>query len=204
MPLIDLRFRVIGDSVPKNNAYLVFAAASKALGGEHLPNDIGVFPLTGMTSGNRMLITENSAIGFRCSPERIPLLLGLCGQQLAIGNHEVTVGTSSVYPIKTSPSMFARMVTFKDALEESAFLERANYKLKEKGIKGTATIPRWHFRPTSSLPQQRVVEIQGKRIVGFSVRVDGLSESDAARLIDAGMGGRRHMGCGLFIPARTN
>jgi CRISPR-associated protein Cas6 len=36
--------------------------------------------------------------------------------------------------------------------------------------------------------------------VGFALTVQGLSPDSSLRLQTLGLGGRRHMGCGLFLP----
>jgi CRISPR-associated protein Cas6 len=44
--------------------------------------------------------------------------------------------------------------------------------------------------------------VAGKRVVGYSVRVAGLSAEQSFRLQSAGLGGKRAMGCGIFRPTR--
>jgi CRISPR-associated protein Cas6 len=45
-----------------------------------------------------------------------------------------------------------------------------------------------------------VLRIQGRRIVGYALRVVGLTDEDSVRLQEEGLGGRRRMGCGVLVP----
>ena len=42
---------------------------------------------------------------------------------------------------------------------------------------------------------------ENKEIVGFAVRVEDLTAEESIGLQEAGIGGRRRFGCGVFIPA---
>jgi CRISPR-associated protein Cas6 len=37
-------------------------------------------------------------------------------------------------------------------------------------------------------------------VVGFGVEVTGLSDEDSIKLQICGLGGKRKMGCGIFVP----
>nr|WP_281255469.1 type I-MYXAN CRISPR-associated protein Cas6/Cmx6 [Cystobacter ferrugineus] len=39
-----------------------------------------------------------------------------------------------------------------------------------------------------------------EKVVGFAVSVRGLSPASSLRLQTLGLGGRRHLGCGLLLP----
>ena len=49
---------------------------------------------------------------------------------------------------------------------------------------------------------RRRVTVAGRRIVGYSVRVSGLSAEESLALQEKGLGGKRRMGCGVFRPTR--
>jgi CRISPR-associated protein Cas6 len=38
-------------------------------------------------------------------------------------------------------------------------------------------------------------------VVGYALRVNGLTEEGSIRLQEEGLGGRRRMGCGIFVRA---
>jgi CRISPR-associated protein Cas6 len=44
------------------------------------------------------------------------------------------------------------------------------------------------------------VHIKGKKILGFGLTLKNLSPEDSMKILTHGLGGRRHMGCGIFSP----
>jgi CRISPR-associated protein Cas6 len=46
------------------------------------------------------------------------------------------------------------------------------------------------------------LRIHGKRIVGFSVIIQGLTAEESMKLQEHGLGGRGKMGCGFFVPLK--
>jgi CRISPR-associated protein Cas6 len=53
------------------------------------------------------------------------------------------------------------------------------------------------------LEQRRQLQVKGQRLIGFKVRVDGLSQDQSLAVQAAGLGGKRAMGCGIFVPKRA-
>jgi CRISPR-associated protein Cas6 len=47
-----------------------------------------------------------------------------------------------------------------------------------------------------------VLRIKEKRVVGFPLRVTGLTAEESITLQEQGLGGRSKMGCGFFMPTR--
>ena len=45
-----------------------------------------------------------------------------------------------------------------------------------------------------------MIQIKDKSIVGYALRVVGLTAEESIRLQETGLGGRRRMGCGVFLP----
>jgi CRISPR-associated protein Cas6 len=72
--------------------------------------------------------------------------------------------------------------------------------LSLEGVRSTTALERRSARSVGE-PIRRTLGIHGKQIVGFAVRVDGLSSEDSLTLQARGLGGRRRFGCGAFVPA---
>ena len=51
-----------------------------------------------------------------------------------------------------------------------------------------------------TLGRRRVMGIHGKKVVGFAVGLTGLLVDGSLRVQERGLGGRRHMGAGMFVP----
>jgi CRISPR-associated protein Cas6 len=46
------------------------------------------------------------------------------------------------------------------------------------------------------------MRIKDKKLVGYALRVTGLTAEESIRLEEEGLGGRRRMGCGVLVPFR--
>ena len=46
------------------------------------------------------------------------------------------------------------------------------------------------------------MDVKGYTVVGYSVRLSGLSEADSVLIQECGLGGKRKMGAGVFVPIR--
>ena len=126
----------------------------------------------------------------------------LTGNIVEVGGQRLQLGSPSLYAVNGAPSMYARSVYFKDRRDVSSFEDRAQYDLDRRDIKGTAAITYYKHSANSHLPETRVIVIKGARLIAYGLKVTGLSDADSNRLVIEGMGGRRHMGCGLFVPVK--
>ena len=77
---------------------------------------------------------------------------------------------------------------------QQAFLEAAYRFIEERTGSGCAL----------RVGRRRIVTIAGARVVGFALDLSRLSEAASLTLQEQGLGGRRHMGCGLFLPTPTS
>jgi CRISPR-associated protein Cas6 len=50
--------------------------------------------------------------------------------------------------------------------------------------------------------KERTLEISDKKVIGFELFLFGLNEEESIRVQESGIGGRRRMGCGLFLPTQ--
>lgn len=151
--------------------------------------------------------------------DRIPEVLPLAGTLLDVGGHRVRLGVPSVTPLVPAATLSARVVVVKPdagpkatrpgprgpvAVEFGPFLDIVRRMLDRAGIAGQVEVP---FRMTNKRdgqpePCRRVVRIKSKRMVGYAVTASGLSAADSLRLQADGLGGRRRIGCGFFLPTR--
>jgi CRISPR-associated protein Cas6 len=51
-----------------------------------------------------------------------------------------------------------------------------------------------------SVGKRRTIRIHGKEVVGYELIIEGLTADESIAIQTAGLGGRRHMGCGVFVP----
>jgi CRISPR-associated protein Cas6 len=191
MPVMDLLFPVRGPPVPLDHGFLLFSALSARLPEIHERRDIGVFTLRGENTTRESLLLGRGTLRLRCSAEAVPLVLSLVRESLDVAGRRLVLGAPTVRVLDPASSLSARVVTFKHAMNEATFRSTASRFLAELGCEARLSVGR-----------RRIVKIDGKKIVGFALTLDGLSDEHSLRVQEHGLGGRRHMGCGLFLPVQ--
>ena len=190
MPLIDLAFRLTGSAVPVDHGYALYAGLSRILPDIHTAKDIGVQPIRGIYSGNGTLhLADFSRLILRLPAEQIQAYLKLSGKRLELDEHPLSVGVPEVRTLRPVARLRTRLVTIKGFLQEDEFLAAAERQLAQLDIKGQA-----------HLGARRTFRIKDKQVVGFEMGVTQLTAEESLILQEHGLGGRRKMGCGVFVP----
>jgi CRISPR-associated protein Cas6 len=205
MSMLDLLFPVVGSNVPTDHAYALYAAVCRFLPCLHDGTvAFGMAPITGQHIGNGLLQIDatQSRLRLRLSLEHLPRVLPLAGKGLQVMGHHLRLGVPQVEALQSVPTLIARMVTIKNAKEVDAFIAAARQQLDALDIGGSLRLPEHINKAGHTEPIRRVLRIKERRIVGFSLLVDLLKDDDSLRLQEVGIGGRRHLGAGLFLPAR--
>ncbi|MCI0487073.1 MAG: type I-MYXAN CRISPR-associated protein Cas6/Cmx6 [Blastocatellia bacterium] len=190
MIYIELRFPVIGNALPSDHGYAMFSIISKLIPEAHGSDWLAVETIPGTTRGDGGLhLGPRARLKMRLPQDRVPLMLKLAGKRLDVSGYGVRLGVPQVFLLKPASSLYARCVTIKKFTEPEPFLDAVARKLDELGIKGEPDIgPRRAFR------------VANHTIVGFGLKVHDLSDEGSIILQERGIGGRRHMGCGFFVP----
>jgi CRISPR-associated protein Cas6 len=110
------------------------------------------------------------------------------------------LGAPQVSAPRPAPTLHAHIVTIKNATEPASFLEAVRRELRQLGINGRPEIPRQGSGRYAGQPQRTIIRVRKNRIVGYSLLVHELSPADSERLLEVGLGGRRRMGAGVFMP----
>jgi CRISPR-associated protein Cas6 len=213
-PMIDLSFRISGESVPLDHGYLLYSSISKMDPNLHQADWLGIHPINGIPAApGRLGLTQWSRLGFRIPADNIASVIRLAGKRLALSyggrRSSLTIGLPEVYLLKPAANLFSRYVTIKLSQTEKTnqppnremFSDAIRAQLERMTVRGDVWIDDArdsHDREYS----RRVIHIKQKAIICYSVSVRNLSEEDSLRLQEIGVGGRRRMGCGLFIPAK--
>jgi CRISPR-associated endonuclease/helicase Cas3 len=128
--------------------------------------------------------------------------MSLAGKGIAIMRHHIRLGVPQVRALEPSPSLYARVVAIKHATEVALVCAAARRQLDELGIGGRVRVPDHVVKGGTVEPQRRVLRIKKAVIVGFALLVEGLTDEESLRLQELGLGGRRRMGCGFFVPVK--
>lgn len=192
MPYIDLAFRINGASIPVDHGYALYAALSRITPQLHDAREIGVQPIRGVYNGNGALqLTDSSRLILRMPDEQIRIYLKLAGKKLDIGEHALRIGVPEVRTLHPVASLRARLVTIKGFLEDASFVEAVKRQLQSLNVNGEI-----------HLGERRTFRVKDKQVVGFEIAVTELTAEESLTLQEHGLGGRRRMGCGVFVPIR--
>ncbi len=212
MKKVDLQFSVRGKKIPADHGYLLLSAIAKIVPEVHGDDAIGIHPINGQLIGGRALaVTNKSRLTIRLPVERIKQFLPLAGKALFIGEDTIQLGVPQTRPLIPAARLYSRLVIIKGFMEPDAFLKAVQRQLDAAGIKGVPSlIPQSDIAEanrdkkagTHSDYLRRTIQIRGREIVGFSLRVEQLTAEESILLQERGIGGRRRFGCGIFIPER--
>jgi CRISPR-associated endonuclease/helicase Cas3 len=203
MPVIDLSFVLVGTTIPLDHGYSLFSALCRVVPELHGALGVGVHPIRGQQTAPGVLsLTRWSRLKIRLPAEQIAPYIAIAGKELDLDGHRARVGIPQVESLIPAPNLAARLVTIKHALTPEAFERGVQRELARMQIAGAPElVPA--TRPTfAGQPLRRILRIKDKKVVGCALHVVGLTAEESIRLQEEGLGGRRRMGCGIFVPIR--
>ena len=191
---------VFGRTLPANHGYALYAAISAVLD-SHLPDGVAIGSIPGIRSGEaQILVAPGAHLHVRVPAEAIPAILPLAGQELDVGDHRLVLGIPKVRGLEPCTAAKAYMVTIKGFLEPEPLLEAARRQASALGINARLVVPNHPTGARAGQPMRRVLRVRNHTVVGFAVEALDLSHDDSLKILAFGLGGRRHMGCGVFFP----
>jgi hypothetical protein len=225
MAQIELQFPMIGAEIAADHGYAIYGALSRLVPKLHSKDlRVRIGPIRGTYVGDGKLHLEPrvSKLRIRLQPDELSRVLPLAGKSLDLDGHAVRLGVPQVCALLPSPMLFARTVIIKASSpkmdpgvrtsrdpqktkryqEPGEFLAAVRRDLDRLGIGAEADLPVHQSGPYVGKPFRRVLRVQGMKIVGFSVIIQGLTAEESVTLQEQGVGGRSKMGCGFFVPFR--
>jgi len=203
MGSVDLLFPVLGTDLPTDHHYPLFAAVTTLLPWLHDPRSrYALAPLTGeyLGNGRLRLLPGWSKLRLRLPAADIPRALPLAGKALTIAGQKLRLGVPHVEALQPAPTLIAHTVLIKHATEPDTFLQAARKQLDALEIQGRIEVPLADGERDHGKPQRHVMRVQDYVIVGYPLLVRDLTPAESLRLQEAGLGGKRHMGGGFFLP----
>lgn len=202
MAVIDVCFPIIGETIPVDHGYLLFAAMVNEVRAIHdMP--VGIHPINGLLIGKRqMKLTEKSRLTLRLDHMLLPEILPLAGRRLKVGEGYIRIGVPSIRMLKPGSRCRSRLVVIRGFVTPESFLAAVERQMAAIGITGRAELIRRSgvVDPGKDPFIRRTLRIKDKEIVGYALEVSALNQEDSLKLQEMGLGGRRHMGCGIFNP----
>lgn len=194
MPMIDLAFKLMGTRIAVDHGYALYAAINRLVPELHDAKEIGVHPVRGRFDGNGcLLLSPASRLIIRTPDDRIREFLKLAGKTIEVDGHRFRVGVPEARALRPAAALYARLVTIKGFMESEQFLDAARRQLETMG--GRANL---------ELGERRTFRVKDKQVVGFEMLATELDAEDSLKLQEIGIGGRRRMGCGLFVEVHSD
>lgn len=200
-PIIQLDFLVRGSYLPAEHGYGLFSACVNMVPELRRESQLSILTIPGIPDQpGRILLTRQSCLRIRLPVSKIPLVYRLATKNIKIGAYEIQIGIPKISILKPAHRLRSRIVTVKGYTEPNLFLEAVQRQMDGLGILGKPSIP----SDRDGNPSRKTIKIQRYTIVGFTTEVTGLSHDDSLKLLSHGLGGKRHMGCGIFLPRKDN
>lgn len=198
MHIVDVSFRVVGQTVPLAYQYPLYSAVSRIVLGTH-EEWFRMHPLRGLIwsgpEGKEVYSVEkNATLCFRVPLSRIQDIFKLVGSSLHVGLGYLTVGTATVRPITPSENLASHAVLIKTRERDhskEAFTRALSRKLESAGIQTDVEVG----------PSRRIT-IKGRHHVAYRTHLFNLSEEDSLKVQRQGLGGKQSMCCGIFTPSK--
>ena len=196
---VEVAFPLRGAVIPVDHGYALFAALSGCLPRLHERPEWIIAPVSGRYTGRGGLrLTARSRLRVRLPGSEIARLLGLAGRRIRIRGSDCVVGHPRVFALRPCERLRARLVLIKGAAGPAgdlvAAVRRQLAALPGVGEAGESI----EIRPGD----RRVMRIKGVAIPGHAVTLEGVPASASIEIQARGLGGRRHMGAGVFVPLR--
>jgi CRISPR-associated protein Cas6 len=201
---VDAAFPLRGTTLPLDHGYPLFAAVSRLIP-VHARAHWGIHPVFGeRTAPGVLSLNDRSWLKLRVPATELAEILPLAGQAIEVAGHRVTVGVPQLFPLVSAATLKARFVNVKKFQEPVAFVDALRRQLATMELGQDPERVRV-FVPTQQVdgkeePLRRIMLIAGKKVVGFAVQLEGLEASASLAVQRQGLGGRRHMGGGIFVP----
>lgn len=142
--------------------------------------------------GDQYLIpSRRTRLVIRVPKGRVADLEGaLCGTTLDLAGCPLTIGAAKTRTLSKEATLFARQVVTRPGEDEDGFLARAAAELRAHGIEVRKAV----------CGKELVLETPQGPVRARSLMLADLSPEEAVRLQQVGLGPRRDLGCGVFIP----
>jgi CRISPR-associated protein Cas6 len=209
--IVDLAFQVSADSnLQADHRYHLFSAISTLVPDVHGGGAFAIHSLTGRQSTpGKLELARHSRLKVRCDASLIGALLSLSGATIRVGETNLFCGAPEVRKLLPAVTLRSSFVTIKRSdkkTDEPSFIEAARKQLLAIGVSENVEfeLPARQSLKGEVRSAKRTFAIKGRQIIGYEIRLHGLTAEESLSIQKHGIGGRRAMGCGLFKPFRLS
>lgn len=198
--VVDLVYQIECRALPVDHAWALSQAVRAALPWLEQEPAAGVHPIHVAESGNGWVRPENAGdllclsrrtkLVLRVPRQRIDAARELIGHKLDVAGHTLRVDKATLRPLSALTTIFSRYVVSADGMDEAAFLQAALRELQNFGV-----------HPKKMLcGMEKVIATPERPVHTRSLMLASLTQAESVALQQRGLGPRRLLGCGLFIP----
>jgi len=213
---VSCRVRTEDGFLDVDHGYALYSALKKVWGALARDSESGMIALhriVGKCVGDRLQrVDRNSRITLRVPKSHLSEVFDLRHVFLSVKGRKLQIGKSFlVQPLNPCSTLQSWMVALSGSdirNNRAAFQQTMIKKLQDIGLTSGLPLfvePKSNRRLESNEETndpiiQRSIRIGKVYIHGAAVCVVDLTERDSIRLQSVGLGGRRHFGCGVFMP----
>lgn len=197
--IVDAVFAIACPSLPVDHAYALSKAVEIALPWFADEPDVGLHTIHGAASGSGWMrpegadallqLSHRARLALRLPAHRFDDATALVGRTLDVAGWRLRVDKVALRPLSRITTLFARSVVL-DGEDETAFSAAAVAELDALGIRPARIVC---GRTTPLATPARVYETR-------SLMLAGLTLEESLALQRHGLGAKRKLGCGVFIP----
>ena len=197
--VVDLSFKITCKQLPTTHAWELSQALYEILPWLSDEPEICIHQIHGATSGNGwerpadgelIHLSKRTRMNLRVPKVRVEETLVLTGQKIDIAGYELEIGAATEKLLNPLATLFSRYVVVPEGLDEDGFIQWVVNDLAERDIK-----------PRKMLCGiEHTIHTQDEAIQTRSVMMADLDKQTSIALQERGIGGHRHLGCGIFLP----
>jgi len=188
--MVDVVFDLNGSSVPASYPFLLWSELLRCLPWLSDAGNAGVHPLRGSVSGENILLSRRTKLILRLPSELAEQADSLSGQQLNIDGSVLIVGKAKDRQLQAATTLHSYIV--ESSLDEVEFIADMKQKLQAMNIPCNLICDKY-----------RKINDGNKSLAGFGLVLHDLKPAASLQIQRAGLGGSRHLGCGIFVPFKA-
>jgi CRISPR-associated protein Cas6 len=196
----DIAYQIRCRSLPVDHAWALSEAVQKILPWIGSEAGAGVHTIHVAESGNGWMrpegaddllyLSRRTRLQIRVPRHRVAEAEQLVGRTLDVAGHELTVEKAALKPLTPFAAVFSRYVESAGTQDENAFLAATVRELAQLGV-----------RPLKMLCGiEKTLATPDGPVRSRSLMIADLTLPESLRLQQRGLGPRRALGCGLFLP----